>query len=496
MKRIFTLVIALVCVAGWLTVAQQQPSQAAQERKAIKLDARVYDSYVGQYELNPNFIITIRREADGLSLQATNQPKFEIFAESETKFFLTVVDAQISFVKNDKGEVTHLILHQGGADQRAKKISATAPAASNQPAPAPLDLPVEIRVPVTPTPVKGDGKIHLAYELHLTNFAPRDLTLVRLEVLDGEAKALAQYEGAELNTRLQRPGLPPSATDKARLGGGMRAVVYLWLSFDTAANVPAALRHRLSAKIHPPATGNATSGEIELKGESQDFKVRTDLLTIAPPLRGGEWIAANGPSNTSGHRRALIPVSGGVNIAQRFAIDWVQLYESGKTFNGDQLKNASYRCYGAEALAVTDAVVAAVKDGIPENVPGVNSRAVPITLETIGGNYVILDLGGGRYAFYAHLQPGSLRVKVGEQVKRGQTLGLVGNSGNSTEPHLHFHVSDGNSPLGSEGLPYVLEAFEVQGNIQSGKPVAKPSAEKRTQEIPLENQLIRFPGAR
>ena len=89
--------------------------------------------------------------------------------------------------------------------------------------------------------------------------------------------------------------------------------------------------------------------------------------------------------------------------------------------------------------------------------PGITSRAVPITSETVGGNHIVLDLGGGRYAFYAHLQPGSLKVKVGDRVTRGQVIGLVGNSGNSTEPHLHFHISDGVSPLGSEGLPYVLD---------------------------------------
>ena len=112
--------------------------------------------------------------------------------------------------------------------------------------------------------------------------------------------------------------------------------------------------------------------------------------------------------------------------------------------------------YGAEVLAVANGLVVATKDGIPENVPGITSRAVPITSETVGGNHIVLDLGGGRYAFYAHFQPGSLKVKVGDRVTRGQVIGLVGNSGNSTEPHLHFHISDGVSPLGSEGLPYVL----------------------------------------
>ncbi len=86
---------------------------------------------------------------------------------------------------------------------------------------------------------------------------------------------------------------------------------------------------------------------------------------------------------------------------------------------------------------------------------------MPITLETVGGNYVALDLGGNRFAFYAHLQPGSIKAKVGDRVRKGQVLALLGNSGNSTEPHLHFQVTDGNSPLGSEGLPYVFDSGET-----------------------------------
>ena len=176
--------------------------------------------------------------------------------------------------------------------------------------------------------------------------------------------------------------------------------------------------------------------------------VSPKAIVIGPPLRGSDWLAANGPSNISGHRRALVPIEGQVYIAQRFAIDWLQKREDGRTFTGDAKDNKNYRCYGAEALAVADAVVVGVKDGIPENIPGPTSRAVPITLETVGGNFVILDLGQGRYAYLRHLQPGSLKVKLNDKVRRGQVLGLVGNSGNSTEPHLHFHVSDGKLAAG------------------------------------------------
>ncbi|HET9529601.1 MAG TPA: M23 family metallopeptidase, partial [Blastocatellia bacterium] len=358
----------------------------------------------------------------------------------------------------------------------------------------PLGLPVEMMVPIAPAPVRGDGKTHLAYELHLTNFSSQEMMLTGLEVMSGDGRPLAEYKGIELSSRLARPGVSPSV-DKLRLGGGLRAVAYLWLTFDEGSAVPASLTHQLTAEIYPPSDGaGGQSAGLEIKGKGAEIKVRADApLVLSPPLRGERWLSGNGPANVSGHRRALVPVGGGSYIAQRFAIDWVQLREDGKTWAGDQLKNESYRCYGAEALAVADAVVVEVKDGIPENIPGATSRAVPITLETVGGNYVTLDLGQNRYAFYAHLQPGSIRVKAGDRVKRGQVLGLVGNSGNSTEPHLHFHVSNRNSPLASEGLPYVFDSFEVQGKGWGWKASDKDApAEKRSMEIPLQNAVVRF----
>src|SRR4029078_7648067 len=98
-------------------------------------------------------------------------------------------------------------------------------------------------------------------------------------------------------------------------------------------------------------------------------------------------------------------------------------------------------------------VVAATKDSIPENVPG--GRAVKIDLITVGGNFVGIDIGGGTYPLYAHVPPGSLRVKVGDRVKRGQVIALLGNSGNSTEPHVHFQISDGPYFFAPQGLSYV-----------------------------------------
>jgi murein DD-endopeptidase MepM/ murein hydrolase activator NlpD len=137
-------------------------------------------------------------------------------------------------------------------------------------------------------------------------------------------------------------------------------------------------------------------------------------------------------------------------------------------------------------------MVTEVKDGIPANVP--NERAEPITLENVGGNHVVLDIGNGNYAFYAHLQANSLRVKLGDKVRRGQVLGLVGNTGNSSEPHLHFHISNATSPLGAEGLPYAFPSFEIEGRGQTWKPTeTKGNVEKHIMEMPLQNVVVRFP---
>jgi hypothetical protein len=349
------------------------------------------------------------------------------------------------------------------------------------PRPRPIDAPLDVVAPVPPTAFRADGKNHLVYEIHVTNFGRDECALKRLDVA-----SLARYSRDALTSLVTRPGPPPK--DKLRIEGGLRAVIFVWVTLDPGTAIPSNLGHRLAINM------GDSSDEFVL--ECAHIPVRQGAIAIGPPLRGGEWLAGNGPSNTSGHRRSLIPIGGVAHIAQRFAIDWLQLREDGNSYTGDRLDNKNYRCYGQEAFAVADAAVVAVRDGIPENVPGISSRAVPITLETVGGNRAILDLGGGRYGFYAHLQPGKIRVKLGDRVKRGQVIGLVGNSGNSTEPHLHFHVCDANSPLASEGLPYAFTSFEVQGQglIENGHWAWKPSSApaQHSNELPLQNQVVRF----
>jgi murein DD-endopeptidase MepM/ murein hydrolase activator NlpD len=111
---------------------------------------------------------------------------------------------------------------------------------------------------------------------------------------------------------------------------------------------------------------------------------------------------------------------------------------------------------------------------------------------------VIVDIGGGRYAFYAHLKPGSITVKEGERVRRGQVLARLGNSGNTGFPHLHFHVMDAPLPLGADhNLPYVIDSFLYQGFIGDDlTPHLLENPQPREKELPLSLSVETFPASR
>lgn len=348
-------------------------------------------------------------------------------------------------------------------------------------------VPVQVEIPVAPISVTAQGKQHLVYELHVTNFRAPALTLLRVDVLADRNMSLplASYADKELSDRLIQPGVSPDIPDKRVIGGGLRAVIFIWLTIDKPASIPTLLRHRLTFK--------APDSEKELTLEAAHVHVRQDRpVIIGPPLGEGMWIAARGPSNVSGHRRALIPTEGRAYIAQRFAVDLMRVGMDRRVMpENHQSKNERWYGYGAEVIAVADGVIVSVRDGIPDNVPLSPERAMPITSETVGGNYVMLKLAEGWYAFYAHLKPDSLRVKTGDRVRRGQVLGLLGNSGNSDAPHLHFHIASAPSPLATEGLPFVFESFAVLG-IETFDPRKKSAGDRRALELPLENELIRF----
>jgi len=343
---------------------------------------------------------------------------------------------------------------------------------------SPQPLQLEMRVPFEPAAFPSNGRTYLAYELYLTNFSENPLTLGRIEVLDADTTAaapIAAFEGKDLDVLLQTVGGSHDGKGNVRqIEGGGSVVVFMWVPCEPGVDVPKQLRHRVVTAENAAEGAVIGTHHIELK-------------VLGSPVSGSNWLASDAPSNDADnhHRRGIFVLDGHALISRRYAIDWMRV-QDGKSFAGDPKDKRAYYTYGMPVIAVADASVVTVRDGLPDNVPGHNEQfhpAVPITMDTVTGNTITLDLGSGQFAYYCHLQPGSGRVKVGEHVKRGQVMGLIGSSGDAREPHLHFEIANSPKALAGEGLPYVIDHYRVKSGA---------GWESRTHEMPLKDMVIDF----
>jgi hypothetical protein len=338
-----------------------------------------------------------------------------------------------------------------------------------------------MRVPFEPTAFPSGPHIYLMYELHLTNYLPMPLSLARIDVLDADsedAQSIASFRAEQLESMLQPLGARKLADPKENLiiGAGQSAIVYMCITFDHKARIPDKLVHRVS------------TADAALEGAVIGTH-HTELHVLGPPVEGANWLADDGPSNgeDNHHRRGVVIVDGQAVDSRRYAIDWKQVV-NGTSFSADPRDVHSYYSYGKSVLAVADGRVQVARDGLPDNIPGHGEAfhpAVPITLGTVAGNTITLDLGDGQFAYYLHLQPGSLRVKTGDKVRRGQVLGSIGASGDAREPHLHFEVTTSSKLVAGEGLPYLIDRYRCK-NTTDG------TIELRIRELPLDKSIVLF----
>jgi len=353
---------------------------------------------------------------------------------------------------------------------------------------------VTASVLATPEAVLADdGRQHLAYELTLSNRASTEVTVKSIEVLAGR-KVVGRLAGKGL-AAMMSPFAAPKLGNRLQPGQG--GYVLMDVSFPGKAKLPRRIVHRIAISEKKPSPANATTYVA-----APTPVVRTPAVVVAPPLRGAGWVVANGCCDAfTAHRGTVLPVNGANHVAERFAIDFVQVGSNGRIFDGPGDMLSSYRYFGEPIYSATKGKVVRVLDGIPETPAG----AFPPnpTAQTAGGNHVVVDMGRGRYAFYAHLQPGSITVRVGQRVSTGQVLGMLGNTGNSDAPHLHFHVMDSPSPLASNGMPYRFANFAVTGTMTNVGPFSEEGAVAaiapkprgpRSKMLPLNDQVIDFGG--
>ncbi|WP_165799563.1 M23 family metallopeptidase [Sphingomonas oleivorans] len=316
-----------------------------------------------------------------------------------------------------------------------------------------------------------DGRKILRYELYLTNHARNALRLTEIEVIDAVSdRAVATLDAAAIAKTVVRIGR--TGEDSALLAPGDSAMAYIDLTIS-GGKVPDGLRHR-----------------VTIKGAAADHRILTGAIPVATdagpllaaPLRGGPWVALYDPAMTNGHRRVIYAIDGRARVPGRYAIDWMAAKGFDALSAGESA--VSPDGVGADVLAVADGIVRTVKDGFPTHGKVPSSNGV----EEETGNMVVLDIGGGRFAFYEHLAQ-NIPVRPGQRVRRGATIGQVGASGHVTAAHLHFHIADGYAPLSAEGMPYRFAQGEVVGAYASIDAFVKALSWRASSSSPIAGEL-------
>jgi len=321
---------------------------------------------------------------------------------------------------------------------------------------------MNMNVPFAPVPVPAGSGVQIAYEIELAPAGGGAPVPEKVEVLDAATKTVLFTADGDLLAALYHPAAVPPPTP-AELQNGTGKVpmprVSIWFAVPPGA-VPDRLVHRVtlnrSASGLPPVT--VTGGEVAVRKDAAP-------VVIGAPMAGPGWMAIETTSPLTHHFSAQITIGGVTRVPQRYAQDWILLDPAtGAAARGNSTLARNYFGFGKEILAGAGGTVVAASDGLPD-IETIYSARSP-TIETLAGNFVIIDIGNKKYACYAHMVNGSVRVKAGDVVKEGQVIGLMGNSGNSDLPHLHFQVvTDTPSFLGAEGYPHVYRSFDSLGMV-------------------------------
>jgi hypothetical protein len=345
-----------------------------------------------------------------------------------------------------------------------------------------------------PAPIVQDGSTRLYYEMVVANYSNNPYVLDTVEARAGATDSSFEPPALEamtvqLGARGQKPN-PAVLT----LDGGRSVIVFLKLDLG-AAKAPKEIGHALRVRDDKGETHVMTIAPVAVSDEAP--------TVIGAPLRG-DWIAGDSASNQpdAAHRRAVLVADGRAWIAQRYAIDWVQVENVNgalSTWRGPEDKNQSYFCYDQPIYSVAEGTVVDASDGMAENVPHSQKHVVAIDFVTAPGNHAVVEIAPHRYVLYAHMKPGTVAVKVGEKVHAGDLIGHVGNTGSSEEPHLHLHIDDRPSFLGGNGLPYEFAKGRESGPVEAD--VSAPTAitfgaigpqHPFTDDYPAENALVTF----
>ena len=229
--------------------------------------------------------------------------------------------------------------------------------------------------------------------------------------------------------------------------------VYLRTSLWTGLPAPVLIKWALDAEERVAAFAVQQAPRAAASPHLQ----RDTIADLRLPFEG-DWYVGWGGRDIAQNYHAAVP-------AQRFAYDFLRVID-GSTHTGDGTELSQYHCWDRPILAPADGVVVDVVDGLPDQQIGTTNAHQP------AGNHVVVDLGSGEFAVLAHFREGSIRVAPGQAVEAGDELGRCGNSGNTSEPHLHFHLQDSPAFGQGHGLPAFFNSYAADGEpVERGEPV-------------------------
>lgn len=337
--------------------------------------------------------------------------------------------------------------------------------AGQQPAttmPVATTSPVTMTVPSGPIPVESTNGVNIAYELEFYGTENMSFVPEKVEVIDAATGTILYTPNASVLARTSYPAAVPQPTAAEMQNGTAKLPkprISVWFVVSPG-TVPDRLTHRVT--LNRTADGLAplviTGGDVAVK---KDLKP----VVVGSPVRGPGWAIMETTSPVVHHVTTQITMFNVTRVPQRYAQDFLYLDPAtGTAFSGDMEHASNFYGLGKELYAVGNGTIVYARDGI-QDIEITTQKPAP-TVDTALGNGVVIDLGNKKYACYGHMVNGSVRVKAGDAVTEGQVIGLMGNTGNSDAPHLHFQViTDNPSVLGGEGYPIVYRSFNVTGKF-------------------------------
>jgi len=326
-----------------------------------------------------------------------------------------------------------------------------------------------------PRAIKSFDAYHLEYELLVANSGQAPVVIRDVEATNGNGKRIAELSEEEVASRL-------ASKEKGRVQPGETAVLVMSVSAERAADLKSVTHQiRVSSEGEGARVFNVMGGTVHVEDQA-----RADF---APPVRGGSWLVLGPFDARLPGRRHSVDIDGFRVFPNRFEISLSKMAEKGGTVVGAGASNSDYAAFGEPVYAMADGRVLQVVNHMPDHGPGRPDAANP------DGNFVLTEVGE-EYVVYAGLQNGSISLKLGDSIKRGDVIGRIGNSGASAEPELRVRLISAPDPLRATGLEFGFRSFRWVGWLKGADtlrerfPTAEPGA--RRGETPPSGSIVQF----